>query len=92
MRNYEQELVQDTRKRTKQRRAEDIIANQQIGTPQNPNLHKDLMQMSEDWWKENDNDRYLDFLIPAVIIIVSVAIADMMSGFRLHEWLAALIG
>lgn len=59
MRNYEQELVRDTRKRTKQRQNE---------------------------------DRYLDFLIPAAMIIVSVAIADMMSGFRLHEWLAALIG
>ena len=53
--------------------------------------NEEKMLKSAKRYKQNKEDRYLDFLIPAAIIIVSVAIADMMSGFRLHEWIADLV-
>lgn len=38
------------------------------------------------------NDRYLNYLIPFILIVVALAIADNFSGFHLHEWIASLIG
>ena len=45
----------------------------------------------EEIYGESD-DRYLNWLIPFILIGVAVAIADAVSGFQLHEWIASLIG